>query len=203
MEGQPQKLPNARQRSQIETRTRLLEVAAHLFAQDGCNKTTTKNLASHAGVAVGTVYLHFGDKDALLQEVLKTSISRLKQEMGKISPGETDGFSLVQAKMNGLANFTRRFPDLAAVLFDPGNLATPAGQEAANFLTKSQENGLMAGISAGYYRGDLHSGLAARALVGILVQILGWWARNPQAASQTEIVEILTELRMNGLKAQG
>lgn len=200
MEGQPQKPPNARQRSQKETRERLLAAAAELFAKNGCIKTTTKELANQAEVSVGTVYLHFQDKDALLQEVLKTSLVHLKQELGKIQPGETDGFSIVQAKMNGLANFTRRFPDLAAVLFDPGNLASRPGREAADFLTRSQENGLMAGISAGYYRGDLHSGLAAKALVGILVQILGWWARNHKAASQTEIVEILTELRMNGLK---
>lgn len=202
MEGKLEKLPNARQRSQADTRARLLETAAQLFAKHGSTKTTTKDLASGAGVAVGTVYLHFKDKDELLQAVLKTALARLKQELGKQSPSESDGPTLVREKMEGLASFTQRFPDLAAVLFDAGNLTTAPGREALDFLTKSQENGLMAGITAGYYRGDLHSGLAARAMVGILLQVLGWWGQNPQAVSKTEVIEVLTEMRLNGLGPQ-
>lgn len=200
MEGQPEKLTNARQRSQAATRTRLLTEAARLFAKKGSTGTTTKEVATASGVAVGTVYLHFKDKDGLLKEVLKSSLTRLKQELAKQEPGGTEGTALVRGKMEALADFTHRFPDLAAVLFDPANLGTPAGREAHGFLLKSQENGLMAGISAGYYRGDIHSGLVARALVGILVEVLGWWGRNPEAASRTEVVETLVALRMQGLQ---
>ncbi|MBU8871639.1 MAG: TetR/AcrR family transcriptional regulator [Gemmatimonadales bacterium] len=200
MEGQLQKLSNARQRSQAETRGRLLKAATKLFAEKGCSNTTTGALASEAGVAVGTVYLHFKDKDALLNAVLKSALARLKQELGKTTPNKQDGHSLVQEKMLGLANYTQSFSDLAAVLFDGGNLSTIPGKEALDILIKSQENGLMVGISDGYYRGDLHSGLAARAQVGVLVQILGWWAKNPQAVDKAEVVEVLTELRLNGLK---
>jgi len=200
MDPQLQKQPGARQRSQIDTRERIIASATHLFAENGSNKTTTKDLAQDAGVAVGTIYLHFKDKDAILQAVLETALVRLKQELAKFPTDQTSGYDLVQAKMSGLADFTGRFPDLAAVLFDAGNLASSPGQIALEFLTRSQENGLMTGIVAGHYRGDLHSGLAARALVGILVQILGWWGKNPQAVSRTEVVEVLTELRLNGLK---
>lgn len=199
MEGKREKLPNARQRSQENTRTILLETAAHLFAQKGSTKTTTKSVAQAAGVAVGTVYLHFQDKDGLLKEVLKTALGRLKLELGKLPGPGPDGESVVRTKMEGLASFTQRYPDLAAVLFDSTNLSTPPGREAHNFLLKSQENGLMAGISAGYYRGDIHSGLASRAMVGVLVEILGWWGRNPDSVSKTEVVETLTVLRLNGL----
>lgn len=199
MEGKLEKQPNARQRSQENTRTMLIEAAAHLFAKKGSTRTTTKSIAEAAGVAVGTVYLHFSDKDGLLKEVLKAALSRLKLELGKLPSPGSQGETIVRAKMEGLAAFTQRYPDLAAVLFDSSNLSTPSGREAHNFLLKSQENGLMAGISAGYYRGDIHSGLAARAMVGVLVEILGWWGRNPEAVSKTEVVETLTLLRLKGL----
>ncbi len=199
MEGKLEKQPNARQRSQEKTRTMLLEAAAHLFAQKGSTKTTTKSIAQAAGVSVGTVYLHFSDKDGLLKEVLKAALSRLKLELGKLPVSGSQGETVVRTKMEGLAAFTQRYPDLAAVLFDSSNLSTPSGREAHNFLLKSQENGLMAGISAGYYRGDIHSGLASRAMVGVLVEILGWWGRNPESVSKTEVVETLTVLRLKGL----
>jgi AcrR family transcriptional regulator len=203
VEGQPEKLPNARQRSQAQTRARLLEAAARLFAKNGCINTTTKDLAQEAGVAVGTVYLHFQDKDALLDAVLKLALTYLRQEMARQEPGHATGNALVEGKMAGLVGFTESYTDLAAVLFDPGNLATLPGREALDFLTKSQESGLRAGITARYYRGDLHSGLAARAMVGILVQVLGWWARNQDAADRDEVIEVLTEMRLRGLGVKG
>jgi AcrR family transcriptional regulator len=201
MEGQPEKLPSARQRSQAATRSRLLETAARLFAENGSINTTIKDLSRETGLAVGTVYLHFKDKNALLESVLKIALTYLKQEMAKQEPGRGDADGMVRTRMAGLADFTLRFPHLAAVLFDPGNLATHPGRSALSFLTRSQESGLVTGISEGHYRGDLHSGLVARALVGILVQVLGWWARNPTAATREEVIEVLTEMRLRGLQA--
>lgn len=199
MEGQPEKLAGARQRSQVETRSRLLQAAVTLWAKNGSTNTTTKDLASAAGVAVGTVYLHFKDKEALLEEVLKIALRHLKQELARTATRETDGRALVRQKMQGLTNFTIAYPEMAAVLFDAGNLSTRAGREAQDFLTKSQESGLVAGIAAGHYRGDLNAALTARALVGILVQVLGAWARDPALASAEEVVQVLTELRIHGL----
>jgi len=195
--NEPAPLPtNARKRSQEETRNRLLESAAHLFALNGSKKTRTSDIAKGAEVAVGTVYLHFKDKDSLLKEVLKVALTRLKQEIAKY-PAESN--SLVENKMAALAAFTEHFPNLAAVLFDGGNLATTPGKEAFDFLIASQERGLIDGVAQGYYRGDLHSGLVARAMVGSLVQVLSWWVKNPEVITKQEVIESLTSMRMEGL----
>lgn len=191
---------NARQRSQQETRQRLLASAIGLYGKNSGKNTTIKQLAAHAGVAVGTVYLHFKDRDALLHEVLKLAMTRLRQELGKYAEPGAVGPDLVASKMEGLVSFTEHHPELAGLLFSPGNLATGPGHEALDFLTRSQENGLLSGIAEGYYRGDLNSTLTSRALVGILIHTLGWWARNPEAASRDEVLRVLIELRMNGLK---
>ncbi len=188
--------PNARQRSQQATRLRLLESAARLFAKKGSKNTRTNDIAQNAEVAVGTVYLHFKDKDALLKEVLKEALTRLKQEIAKYP---SDSNNLVWNKMAALASFTEHFPNLAAVLFDGSNLATTPGKEAFDFLASSQERGLIEGIAKGYYRGDIHSGLAARAMVGSLIQVLSWWVKNPEAVTKEEVIESLTSLRLEGL----
>ncbi len=187
---------NARQRSQADTRNRLLESAAQLFAENGSNSTRTADVAKISGVAVGTVYLHFKNKDALLKEVLRVALTRLKQEIVKY-PEESD--NLVRNKMAALATFTEHYPHLATVLFDGGNLATSPGTEAMEFLTASQERGLLEGVSQGYYRGDLNSALAARAMVGSLIQVLGWWSKNPEVVTKEEVIVALTTMRMEGL----
>lgn len=55
--------------SETETRHRILQAAQRLFASRGYDGTTTRDLASAAGVAEGTLFRHFENKKAILIEV--------------------------------------------------------------------------------------------------------------------------------------
>lgn len=55
--------------SEKETKDRILQAAQRLFASRGYNGTTTRDLASEAGVAEGTLFRHFENKKAILIEV--------------------------------------------------------------------------------------------------------------------------------------
>ncbi len=52
-----------------DTRTRILQAALSLFARQGYEGTTTKDLAAAAYVAEGTLFRHFSNKKAILIEV--------------------------------------------------------------------------------------------------------------------------------------
>src|SRR4051812_40050364 len=52
------------------TRRRIVASAAEMFLDQGYGATTLDQVASRAGVAVQTVYFHFGNKAALLKEAL-------------------------------------------------------------------------------------------------------------------------------------
>lgn len=60
-----------REASQAQTRTRLLEVAAELFARDGYGATSLDRIADVAGFSKGAVYSNFQGKEALFLEVLE------------------------------------------------------------------------------------------------------------------------------------
>ncbi|MDJ0732799.1 MAG: TetR/AcrR family transcriptional regulator [Nostocaceae cyanobacterium] len=55
--------------SEAQTRDRILNAARRLFASQGFDGTTTKDLAQTAGVAEGTLFRHFANKKAILVEV--------------------------------------------------------------------------------------------------------------------------------------
>ncbi len=55
--------------SEEQTRTRILRAAQKLFGRQGYEGTTTRDLASSAGVAEGTLFRHFANKKAILIEV--------------------------------------------------------------------------------------------------------------------------------------
>ncbi|MDJ0535348.1 MAG: TetR/AcrR family transcriptional regulator [Xenococcaceae cyanobacterium MO_207.B15] len=52
-----------------DTRTRILQAALRLFARKGYDGTTTKDLATTANVAEGTLFRYFSNKKAILIEV--------------------------------------------------------------------------------------------------------------------------------------
>src|SRR5918911_3954691 len=53
-----------------ETRRRIITAAADLFIADGYTATTLEQIADRAGVAVQTVYFHFGNKRTVLKEAV-------------------------------------------------------------------------------------------------------------------------------------
>lgn len=55
--------------SEDKVRDRVLKTAQRLFANRGYDATTTKDLATQAGIAEGTLFRHFENKKAILIEV--------------------------------------------------------------------------------------------------------------------------------------
>ena len=52
------------------TRRKIVTAAAELFVADGYHATTLEQIAARAGVAVQTVYFHFGNKRSVLKEAV-------------------------------------------------------------------------------------------------------------------------------------
>ncbi len=54
-----------------DARTRLLEVAARVYAEAGYRGTTTRRIAQESVLNEVTLFLHFGSKDALIREAIE------------------------------------------------------------------------------------------------------------------------------------
>src|SRR5712672_1569394 len=63
----PRKAP--RQQRALDTRRRLLDAAAHVFAEHGYAAGTTNRIAEAAGHSIGSLYQYFPNKDAILVEL--------------------------------------------------------------------------------------------------------------------------------------
>jgi AcrR family transcriptional regulator len=81
-------------RTPDETRARLLDAAAGLFAEQGFHGTTVREIADRAGVNLAAGNYHFGSKRALYLEVLRGHFARIQTELrargGAPAPGELD-----------------------------------------------------------------------------------------------------------------
>jgi AcrR family transcriptional regulator len=68
-------LPTRQERSR-QTRDRLLDAAEAVLARDGLEGATVPAIAAEAGVAVGSVYRRFPDKDGLFRGVYERFFTR-------------------------------------------------------------------------------------------------------------------------------
>lgn len=66
----PKRQASTRKERKLATRKAIREVAAQVFAQNGFDGTTAGDIAKAAGVAHGTFYVHFANKEAVADELL-------------------------------------------------------------------------------------------------------------------------------------
>jgi TetR/AcrR family transcriptional regulator len=62
-------------------RDAILQAARKIFARDGLDGATLRAIAAEAGIAVGTVYLHYPAKEALYAEMLAGSLADLQKHL--------------------------------------------------------------------------------------------------------------------------
>jgi AcrR family transcriptional regulator len=71
-------------KSEQNKRERIVEAAAERFRYYGIGKTTMQEIATDAGVAVGTLYLYFSNKDDLIVACAERFAGRHRQEADRI-----------------------------------------------------------------------------------------------------------------------
>src|SRR6478609_10265027 len=71
---EPTKPASNRAERAAERRSAIIEAAMDEFIARGFAATRLDDVAKRAGVAKGTIYLHFKDKEALFQELVRTAL---------------------------------------------------------------------------------------------------------------------------------
>ena len=74
--------PSSRAARAAERREAIIAAAMDEFIAAGYAAARLDDIAKRAGVAKGTIYLHFKDKEALFEELIRTAIVPLVQRLG-------------------------------------------------------------------------------------------------------------------------
>jgi AcrR family transcriptional regulator len=101
------KLPDAKPASNraeraAERRAAIIEAALDEFIARGFTATRLDDVAKRAGVAKGTIYLHFKDKESMFEELIRTALVPL---IGRLAPPSLAGGSIRDA----VEGFARTF----------------------------------------------------------------------------------------------
>ena len=185
-----------------ETRARLLEAGLALFAENGPHTVTSHAIASHAGYASGTFYLHFKDKQTLFRELAEDAASELEGRLRKVAAEQPDPIEMIQAQANTLVGFAEERRDLIRIVFRPGGEAADIGARILERLASGVSERRREAVAEGRARDCFDSDILAQAIVGMWAHVLAWWAEDPTRASREAIIRTLTHFQLHGNRAE-
>ena len=114
------------------TRQRILEAAGQLFASNGFDAATTRDIADAAGVASGTVFNYFATKEAILASLAAEAAAGAHIEFEGGSEGteslEEDLFAFAAAGLRKLKPLRKHLAVLFETTLHP--LGTVSGDES-------------------------------------------------------------------------
>ncbi len=198
-----------RQALQIEEdpRTRILQAALRLFARKGYDGTTTRDLATAANVAEGTVFNHFANKKAILVEVATSGwVEILTDLLTELS--EMGSYKAVAQVMRRRMLHMHTNADLLRVCFIEAQfhpeLRDRIQSEVIAKMTDVAEAFFQTAMEKGIYR-PMNPRIVAQVFLGMFA-IAGFSNQtivDPQASPQAiqEMAEGIADIFLNGVLA--
>lgn len=98
------------------TREKLLEAAQRELSSKGYAKATARSIAAEAGVATGSFYQYFADKDAVLRELGSSRLARISEFALGFLDSDDDPRDTMRTVVVAVMAYHREDPGLHAVL---------------------------------------------------------------------------------------
>ncbi|MHC9294273.1 TetR/AcrR family transcriptional regulator [Mycobacterium sp. LTG2003] len=94
-------------------REQILDAATELLLETGHAKAVSiRSVAQRVGVTPPSIYLHFADKDALLDAVCARYFEKLDEEMQRVAEDQPSTIEVLRAQGLAYVSFARQTPEL-------------------------------------------------------------------------------------------
>jgi AcrR family transcriptional regulator len=95
---------------------RIAAAALHLFAERGVDATPMPMIAEHGGVAVGSLYRYYANKEELVARLYAENYRRLAEQLDRVQAAERSTHDKIAAMVRFVCGFFDREWDLARFL---------------------------------------------------------------------------------------
>lgn len=156
--------PSTRAAKAAERRAAIIEAALDEFTSRGFAATRIDDVAKRAGVAKGTIYLHFTDKEAMFQELVRTALVPTMQRLTAQPPPGVSARQMLEnfadAFVNDVAQ-TRRGDILRLVMAEGTRFPSLAEFHYRNVVEPGVA-GIRRILELGVARGEISSAALAQ-----------------------------------------
>ena len=162
-----------------DTAVRIMLAAADAFAQRGFHATTTRDIASRAGLSPAGVYVHFASKEVLLFELSRRGHARARDLLVAAADQAGTPTEALRAIVGGFSRWHAEHYELGRIVQFEFRHLSPEHREAVLGLRKEID-----GVVAGVLRDGVASGefevddvpVTALALLSMAIDVARWYA---------------------------
>jgi TetR/AcrR family fatty acid metabolism transcriptional regulator len=183
---------------------RILDAAVQVIAEHGFFNARVSEIAARAGVADGTVYLYFKNKDHILREAIDTAFrnffDRAKQEIQTVSSARMQLELLARLHLETLAAHR----NLAIVMQTEVRqsarfIAEFSHQHLVDYLNLVREV-IRLGQEQGLFREDISDRLVAHCMFGALDEMVSSWVFTGRPFDPDKIASAVMNLIFSGIE---
>jgi TetR/AcrR family fatty acid metabolism transcriptional regulator len=185
----------------------ILEAAVKVFARQGFHQSTVAQIAKQAGVADGTIYLYFKNKDDILVQFFSFRTKQVFESFREAVDGaETSIDKLRNLVRRHLAEF-QRDKDGAVVYqvetHQNSRLAEAQIREMSKMYRDLISEIIEQGQQEGAIRKDLYVGLVKRFIIGAVDEVINTWLHAEEEYDLVSMADPLVELFIKGIEQRG
>lgn len=186
----------------LDKKNAIIDAAKEVIVDENYSGISIKSIAKKAGIATGTVYLYFSNKDQLIETVVEEMYIKLLNSIKKERAKHANGWDKLKASMEATIQLFIKEQHLAKILL----IQIPAVNHAFNLklndfekeliqLTKSDLQELM---EQGFLPSqDIEIG--AMAFIGSFRQVIMNWLSEGNPKNLIEAYETLIQYNLRGL----
>lgn len=185
----------------------ILEAAVKVFARQGFHQSTVAEIAKEAGVADGTIYLYFKNKDDILVQFFSYRAKQVFESFREeVDRAQTSLDKLRNVVRCHLAEF-QRDRDGAVVYqvetHQNSRLAEAQIREMSQMYRDLISEIVEQGQQEGTIRRDLYVGLVKRFIIGAVDEVINTWLHSDGEYDLVSMADPLIELFIKGIGQRG
>ena len=182
---------------------RILEAAIQVFAEQGFFQATVSQIAARAGVADGTIYLYFKNKEDILVHFFsyktKQVFDRFRQEVNKADTAVDKLRNLIRIHLEEFQRNKEMAVVYQAEIHQKSRLVEAQIREMAKMYFGIVTEIVEQGQIEGYVRKDLYVGLVKRFILGAVDEVINTWLHSEDQYDLALIADPLVELFFKGI----
>ncbi|MBI5931566.1 MAG: TetR/AcrR family transcriptional regulator [Chloroflexi bacterium] len=185
----------------LETRQRLLDAAEQVFSRMGYEAASVLDITEAANVSKRTFYLHFDDKEDLVESLAMRGFIELRAQAedkdNLVPPDHTFQEGMYQVALL-VFQYVEQHPQLMQIVFGrDGSFRLQA--MAREFMAQAWEENIMRECKW-VPNAPVPPMIVANAMAGIIFQLMCWWSQHPNEYTADEMAKMYVSLLSNGIE---
>lgn len=204
-----QKVVNIKNRRAVDKshrRSEIMQAAKEVFASKGYHATAVSDIAELAGVAKGTFYLYFKDKETVFAELIDDLFSQIVKTWTLVEPESVksadDMLRLTRASAVGYARLFANNREVAKMFLTEGFSTGSAIDQRRNAhnkaLVETSTRFLKHGIEMGFLR-KMDPVVITHCIIGSVERLTLEWLLDETLPPIEEMVEEVINLHIYGI----